>query len=124
MIKKPAFRLAILCLALIGAGVRGWTSFGQRPPATSSTPAVKPQSGKVKFGALARRIQLKLIELRDAGGFPGVTVGVVQPDGRGMSVSVGYSDLETKRGMKPADRMLAGSIGETIVSAVHLPLVE
>src|SRR5215468_834274 len=124
MIKKPAFRLAILCLALIGAGVRGWTTFGQRPTSTSATPAVKPQPGKVNFGALARRIQLKLIELRDAGGFPGVTVGVAVPDGRGMSVSVGYSDLETKRAMKPADRMLAGSIGKTFVSAVTLQLVE
>src|SRR5262245_59442876 len=121
---KTAFRLAIFCLALIGAVAGTRTSFGQKPPATVLTQAVKPQSGKVNFGDLGRRIQAKLIELRDAGGFPGVTVGVAMPDGRGTSVSIGYSDREAERGLKPADRMLAGSIGKTFVSAVTLQLVE
>jgi len=124
MTNKTAFRLTILCLALIGAGHGVWTSFGQKPSTTASPQALKPQPGKVNFGDLARRIQIKLIELRDAGGFPGVTVGVAVPDGRGMSVSVGYSDLESQKALKPPDRMLAGSIGKTFVSAVTLQLVE
>ncbi|HKQ74855.1 MAG TPA: serine hydrolase domain-containing protein [Blastocatellia bacterium] len=122
MNNKIALRLAIFFLALIGAGSRA--SLGQKPPEIVSTQAVKQQPGKVNFGDLARRIQLKLIEFRDAGDFPGATVGVAMPDGRGMSVSIGYSDLEAQRSMKPADRMLAGSIGKTFVSAVTLQLVD
>jgi len=123
MISKTVFRLAILCLALIG-GSGVWTSFDQRPSTTASAQTIRPQPGKVNFGDLRRRIRAKLIELRDAGGFPGVTVGVAAPDGRTVGVSIGYSDLEAKRAMKPADRMLAGSIGKTYVSAVTLQLVE
>jgi len=124
MNNKISLRLAIFCLALIGASSGSRTSFGQKPAETVPTQAVKQQPGKVNFGDLARRIQLKLIEFRDAGGFPGATVGVALPDGRGMSVSIGYSDLEAQRSMKPADRMLAGSIGKTFVSAVTLQLVD
>ncbi len=98
MINKTAFRLAILCLAFIGADIQG--TFGQKPAETASSPAIKPQAGKVNAGDLGRRIQLKLIELRDAGGFPGVTVGVVGPDGQSTSVSIGYSDLESERAME------------------------
>jgi len=124
MFNKIAFNLTFLCLALIGMGPGVGLSFVQKPPTPVSTQAVKPQSGKVNFGDLSRRVHLKLIQLRDAGGFPGVTVGVVAPDGRGMSVSIGYSDLEAERALEPADRMLAGSIGKTFVSAVTLKLVE
>ncbi len=122
MITKIDFRPAILCLTLMCAVV--WSSFGQQPAPARSTQAIKPQQGRVNFGELRRRLQVKLTELRDAGGFPGVSVGVAAPDGRTVGVSVGYADLESKQALKPADRMLAGSIGKTYVSAVTLKLVE
>src|SRR5262249_24804537 len=123
MIRKSAFRLAILSLALIGGGVR--TLFGQKPPAKAPTQAVDLQPGGRDFNDLVSRIQMKLIGLRDASNYPGVNVGIALPDGRLMSVSVGYSDLKAERPLKPADRMLAGGgIGNTFVSAVTLQLVE
>lgn len=79
MINKTVLLLPILCLALIGAGAGTCASFGQKPPETVSSQAVKPQAGKLNFSDLGRRIQLKLIEFRDAGGFPGVTAGVAMP---------------------------------------------
>jgi D-alanyl-D-alanine carboxypeptidase len=91
--------------------------------AVQSQPAAV-QNGKADFGEIRRRVHGKLIELRDAGGFPGATVGVAVPDGRSVGVSIGYADLESKQALKPADRMLAGSIGKTYVSAVTLRLVE
>src|SRR5262245_16451537 len=124
MIKKSAVRLTILCLALIGAGAVTRTSFGQKPPATVARRTVKPRPGRINFADLARRIRLKLIEMRDSCDFPGVTVGVAAPDGRTLGVSGGYSDLESARALKPTHRMLAGSIGKTFVSAVTLQLVE
>ena len=122
MTNKKAFRLVILFLVSIFAGAL--TSLGQKPAPRASIQAIDPQTGKVNFGELGRHIYVKLIELRDAGGFPGVTVGVAVPDGRGTGVSIGYSDLESQTALKPADRMLAGSIGKTFVSAVTLKLVE
>ncbi len=124
MINRTAHRLvffsAFLCALIAFARVASSTD----APQAVYKQASRPQSGAVNFGDIRRRIHPKLKELRDAGGFPGVTVGVAVPDGRGMSVSVGYSDLEAKRGMRPEDRMLAGSIGKTFVSAVTLQLVE
>ncbi|MGH9752217.1 MAG: serine hydrolase domain-containing protein [Blastocatellia bacterium] len=122
---RTAFRLAIFCLSLIGVGGEVRTSFGQKPPAEGSVQPVKLRSGKINSNSLAGRIQMRLIELRDAFEYPGVNIGVALPDGRLISVSVGYSDPETELPLKPAQRMLAGGgIGNTFVSAVTLQLVE
>jgi len=74
--------------------------------------------------ALCERLKAKLIESHQAASFPGATVGFVLPDGRSSSVSVGLADIEKKATLRPADRMLAGSIGKTYVSAVTLQLVQ
>jgi D-alanyl-D-alanine carboxypeptidase len=124
MIKKATFRLAILSLALIGAGGGIRTSFSQKPPATASTQAIRSQPGEINIADLTSRVQMKLIQLRDAADFPGVNVGIALSDRRMVTVSLGYADLEAERGLKPADRMLAGSIGKTFVSAVTLRLFD
>jgi D-alanyl-D-alanine carboxypeptidase len=73
---------------------------------------------KVRSGVRAR-----LAELHEQASFPGMTVGFVLPDGRSASVAVGIADRDKKIPMKVDDRMLAGSIGKTFVSAVALQLV-
>ncbi len=120
MTSKNIFRQSLLCAALIGALIASDRA-GQ---STVAARANNQQTRKLDFRAVAARIQSKLIELRDAGGFPGVNVAVATPDRRSFSLSVGYSDLESQKALKPADRMLAGSIGKTFVSAVTLQLVE
>lgn len=70
------------------------------------------------------RLKARLSESYQAASFPGATVGFALPDGRSGSVSVGLSDLDNKRPLKPSDRMLAGSIGKTYVSAVMLQSVQ
>ncbi len=55
---------------------------------------------------------------------PGMTVGFAWNDGRSGSVSVGLADKESQTALRPKDRMLAGSIGKTFVSAVALQLHE
>lgn len=123
-IMKTGFRLIVLCFALICAGGEVRTSFGQKPPTEGATPPVRLRSGKINANTLAGRIQLRLIELRDGFEYPGVNIGVALPDGRLMSVSVGYSDPEAELPLKPIHRMLAGGIGNTFISAVTLQLVE
>ena len=76
------------------------------------------------LSVLRERLKSKLSELHQAATFPGATLGFVLPDGRSGSVSVGLADVEQKTALKPSDRMLAGSIGKTYVSAVMLQLVE
>jgi D-alanyl-D-alanine carboxypeptidase len=49
---------------------------------------------------------------------------VITPNGRATTISIGTADLENKIELNPRDRMLAGSIGKTFVSAVTLKLVE
>lgn len=73
-----------------------------------------------EMAALRASLQAKLIELHKAASFPGATIGFVLPDWRSGSVSVGLADVENKIALKPTDRMLAGSIGKTYVSAVML----
>lgn len=53
---------------------------------------------------------------------PGVNLGFVLPDGQEGAVAVGYSDLESEIPLAAIDRLLAGSIGKTYVSAVALQL--
>jgi len=77
-----------------------------------------------QISALRSSLQAKLNELHQAASFPGATLGFVLPDGKSGSVSVGLADVEKKIALKPADRMLAGSIGKTFVSTVILQLVE
>ena len=78
----------------------------------------------LETAALQSRLHAMLETLHETGSFPGSTLGFVLPDGKSGSVSVGLADVENKRPLKPTDRMLAGSIGKTYVSAVMLKLVQ
>ena len=84
----------------------------------------KDRANAAEMSALRASLQAKLNGLLQAGSFPGATIGFVLPDGRSSSVSAGVADVENKVTLKPADRMLAGSIGKTYVSTVMLQLVQ
>ncbi len=91
--------------------------------AQGPAPSRKPPSD-AQFTELCRKVQASLDQQRQEAEFPGATIGFVLGDGRSASVSTGFADLESKTKLKPADRMLAGSIGKTFVAAVLLQLVE
>lgn len=103
-------RRKLLLLIVMGfstlAGIRA-----QKPVASTGTDLLK------------KEIQQKLDEWHKAGSFPGATVGVVLPNGKSFGLAVGYSDRESKRPMRPDDRMLAGSTGKTFAAATALQLV-
>jgi D-alanyl-D-alanine carboxypeptidase len=110
--------LSLLCVVPgvvpAGASVGAWT----RLLSTTAVP-----KADADLSAIRSSLHSKLEELHRDATFPGVTVGFVLPDGRSGSVSVGLADVENKTPLKPSDRMLAGSIGKTYVSAGILQVV-
>lgn len=72
---------------------------------------------------LRLRLQAQLDTLHANGKFPGMTLGVVLADGTALGLTTGVSDIAAKIPLKPADRMLMGSVGKTYVAAVALQLV-
>lgn len=93
------------------------------PQVEQNKPAVTPLKVD-NVAELAKRIQAHFLELRKTAEFPGANIGIVWGNDKAMSVSVGFADVEAQKALKPQDRMLAGSIGKTYVSAITLQLVE
>jgi D-alanyl-D-alanine carboxypeptidase len=87
-------------------------------PALSQTVAPKGSTA-----ALQGKLQTQLNELHAAGKFPGASVGVCLADKTCFGLATGFSDRDAKIQMKPADRMLAGSVGKTYAAALAMQLV-
>jgi len=90
----------------------------------SSGVANGDRTNSADVSVVLANLRAKLEELYKAASFPGATIGFALPDGRSGAVSVGLGDLENKTPLKPSDRMLAGSIGKTYVSAAMLQIVQ
>src|SRR5215510_6117892 len=73
---------------------------------------------------LQQKLQKRVVEVREAGGYPGMTAAIAMPDGRVLVAAAGWADGDKKIPMKPTDRMLAGSVGKTFVAAVILEAVD
>ena len=87
--------------------------------------AAPAQSAKrANENALRQKLQAMLDEWHKAGKFPGATLGVCPADGKCFALAAGFSDLESKRQMRPTDIMAAGSVGKTYAAAVALQLVK
>lgn len=79
---------------------------------------------KVETAVLQKNLQAKLDEWHKNGKFAGATLGVCLADGNCFGLATGFSDLEKKTPMKPADIMAAGSVGKTFALATALQLVK
>ena len=82
------------------------------------------QEPRVPETGLRDAVQQKLDAFIAAGKVPGVSVGVVAPDGTELALAAGLADREKKIPMRPDDRLCGGSSGKTFVAAVALQLVE
>lgn len=56
--------------------------------------------------------------------FPGLSMAIIFPDGKAITATKGYANIAKQKPMKPDHRLLAGSIGKTVVAATALKLVE
>jgi len=71
---------------------------------------------------LTDRLGATLEAFREDYAFPGATAAVALPDGRVVTAATGFADIEAGREMTPGTRMLAASIGKTVVAATVLAL--
>jgi len=115
-----SFFFGLLCLAALFSPDR---LAAKQAPARAAQPPAKPLNIS-DISGVARRIQARFLELRNDAEYPGVNIGIAWGNDKAMGVSVGYSDVENQRALRPEDKMLAGSIGKTYVSAVTLQLVK
>jgi len=73
---------------------------------------------------LKQKIQLKLDSLCKAGGFPGLTAGVVLPDNTALGFASGIADSARHQPMRTDSYLEQGSVGKTYVSAVAMQLIK
>src|SRR5262245_1915259 len=99
--------------------------------ATQAQSTTSPPDQKLRL--ILEGIKTRLNGFKTEAKFPGAQVGFVYvdgqtPDGKPRyvtgSMAVGVSDLQTKTLLKTTDRLLAGSIGKTLVATVTLMLVQ
>jgi len=80
---------------------------------------VAAQADAQLVGALQHHID----SLTEHSAIPGLTLGVVLPDGTSIGLASGWADTTAHRAMRSSDRMLQGSVGKTYFGAVALQLV-
>ncbi|HWO00500.1 MAG TPA: serine hydrolase domain-containing protein [Blastocatellia bacterium] len=119
VLRNARASLALILLLAVTQPGAGYSSDSKPSRGAKRQSAEDPEMSELKS-----RLQAKLKAIHEAGSFPGATLGFVLADGRSGSVSVGMADVENNRPLKTTDRMLAGSIGKTFVSAVMLQLVQ
>jgi D-alanyl-D-alanine carboxypeptidase len=123
--RPPLFGALVLALALsVPLAAHAVARFLSPLPAFAQAAAKPAAKQDAELERLKQRVKAKLDELHAGAEFPGATVGFVLADGRSASVSTGFADVEGKAALKPADRMLAGSIGKTYVAAAMLQLAQ
>lgn len=73
--------------------------------------------------AEAETLGALLAEFHDRYDFPGATAAIALPDGQIVTAATGLADVEAGTPMQPDTRMLAASIGKTVVAATVLSAV-
>jgi D-alanyl-D-alanine carboxypeptidase len=104
-------------LWLVGAAITA----GCGHPAPSAAPA--PAAADARHAPLAHRLQLALDSARAANRYPGISLGLVLPDGSVLGITSGFEDTARRAPLTPRHKLLQGSVGKTYVAAVAFQLV-
>ncbi len=86
----------------------------------STFAAARPQEAAVDASTRRRieeRCRSLLLGLIEERGLPGASAAMVFADASELAIPVGFADAEAERDMTAHDRLLAGSIGKTYVTA-------
>lgn len=79
------------------------------------------QSSRVR---LKKKLQPVVDSLQKYSRIPGLSVGIVTPQDKIVTLTAGYRDRVKMQPMRVKDRFLSGSTGKTFVSAIVLKLIE
>ena len=94
------------------------------PQPAAGAAAQAPAATRALHEQLRERLREQLDHIHANGSFAGATAAVVLPDGQAIVCATGRRDRAGAEPMQPEDRMLAGSVGKTLVAAVALQLVQ
>ena len=108
---SPVTTLALgaVLLAAVAARAQG------TPPTTARSQA--------PVATIRARLQAVLDSAHAAGRAPGISAGIVLSDGTAFGLTSGLADTALKVPLRPADKLLQGSVGKTYVAAVAMQLV-
>lgn len=79
--------------------------------------------GQDDLAKVQQELSAKLQSLLAQGSAPGASAGIVFPDGKAISVVVGWADREKKKAMAPETLLIQGSVGKTYVAAIAMQLI-
>ncbi len=82
-----------------------------------------PVAATAQEAPLATRLRQVVDSLRVVSQAPGITVGVVLPDGTELAFVSGRADTVTGEALRPDHRFLAGSVGKTWFAALAWQLL-
>jgi D-alanyl-D-alanine carboxypeptidase len=94
------------------------------PGTTPYRPASVLQARGKPAVELRQVLQERLDTYVATGRVPGVSAGVVLPDGSALALAAGLADRERETALEPGDRLCGGSTGKTFVATVLLQLVQ
>ncbi|HJS55063.1 MAG TPA: serine hydrolase domain-containing protein [Chitinophagaceae bacterium] len=72
----------------------------------------------------SERLQFKLDSLRVAGNYPGLSLAIIDKDGRSMRFVSGFSDVEKQTALSAKNLLMQGSVGKTYVAAIAIMLIK
>jgi D-alanyl-D-alanine carboxypeptidase len=71
-----------------------------------------------------QRLQFKLDSLRAAGNYPGLSISIMDKNGKAVSLVSGFSDIEKQIPMSAKHMLMQGSVGKTYVAAIAIMLIK
>jgi len=106
--------LALPLALLSSASVQGPTA-----PVPTQEAAHAATSASERIAARCQPVLDAIVER----GVPGISVGLILPDGGELALTAGFAFKETEQKLTAADRLLLGSVGKTYVTAAIHHLV-
>lgn len=80
--------------------------------------------GQELYTNIQNDLQQTINRIVGQSGIPGMTLAIAFDDKNMINVAAGYNDVENKTMLQPDTRMLSGSVGKMLVSAIVLKLHE
>lgn len=89
-----------------------------------SIPSIIMGQSPQQVASLSAKLSAKLNEIYNASNAPGISFSTVLPNGKELTLTAGYADVENNIEMEADHKMLGGSTGKVFYSVVVMQLIE